>query len=116
MKARQEGYRDLMQSGDLSHVWISADSGELVRADAIIGLQCAGGSADARCSDGRLVRLADSGCPADFHLRLLAELDHAAAQDRWILIIRPETSRDGMSWTQCRAEDLSQQDGNSRRR
>jgi hypothetical protein len=116
MKAGQEGYRDLMQSGDLSRVWISADSGELVRADAIIGLQCAGGSADARCSDGRLVRLAGSGCPADFHVQLLAELDHAAAQDRWILIISPEASRGGMSWTQCRVEDLPQPDENGLRR
>lgn len=97
-------------------MWISADSGELVRADAIIGLHCADGSADARCSDGRVVRLAGSGCPADFHVQLLAELVQAAAQDRWILIISPEASRGGMSWTQSRVEDLTQADGNGQRR
>jgi hypothetical protein len=105
-----------MQSGDLSHVWIGTDSGELVRADAIIGLQCEGGSADARCSDGRVVRLAGSGCPADFHVQLLAELDRAAAQDRWIVVISPETSRDGVLWTQCRVGDLAQPGGDSQRR
>jgi len=37
-----------MQSDDLSHVWIGTAAGELVRADAIIGLNCTGGSAYAR--------------------------------------------------------------------
>jgi hypothetical protein len=94
--------------GDLSHVWVSTvAAGHLVRADAIVGLQCADGATDAVCSDGRLLRLVDTGSPNDFHVRLLAELQLAAGQSRWLIIIAPETSRDGTQWRQWRVDDLA---------
>lgn len=95
-----------MQLDDLSHVWIGATDGELVRADRITGLRCAGGSTEAHCSDGRMVQLAGSGCPADFHARLLAELARARAEPRWFVIIAAEPSRDGAQWVTHRIDDL----------
>jgi hypothetical protein len=95
-----------MQPDDLSHVWIGTAEGELVRADMIAGLRCAGGSADAYCSDGRMVRLAGSGCPADFHVRLLGELARARGDSRWFVIIAAELSRDGARWAVRRTDDL----------
>jgi hypothetical protein len=67
-------------------VWIGTDSGELVRADAVLGLACAGGSLDAFCSDSRTVRLAGSACPGDFHVQLLDLLGRARVDDRRILV------------------------------
>ena len=96
-----------MQSGDLAHVWIGTTAGDLVRADSVIGLACTGGSVDAFCCDGRILRLAESGCPADSHLQLLELLGRARSEDRWIQVISPETSRDGSLWTRCRVEDLT---------
>lgn len=96
----------MQQPGDLSHVWIGTAEGELVRADMITGLRCAGGSADAYCSDGRMVRLTGSGCPADFHVRLLGELARARGDSRWFVIIAAEQSRNGTRWAVRRTDDL----------
>ncbi len=53
-----------------------------------------------------MVRLAGPGCPADFHVQLLGELGRARADARWLLVISPETSRDGSRWIQYRVDDL----------
>ena len=63
---------------------------------------------EAFCSDGRIVRLAESGCAAGFHVELLAELGRARADTRWLLVIAAETSRDGPRWTRSRVHDLAE--------
>ena len=102
-----------MQPDDTSHVWIGTAAGELVRADAITGLRCADGSAEAICSDGRIIRLAESACPPDFHLQLLRELARARTDTRWLVIIGAEQGRDGVRWIQCRVDDLVDHDKRS---
>ncbi len=99
-----------MPAEDLGHVWIGTWAGELVRADAVTGLRCAGGCAEAVCADGRVVRLAESGCPPDFHVQLLRMLARARSDSRWLLVISPETNTSTPCWTQDRVDDLVLQD------
>jgi hypothetical protein len=94
-----------MHSQDLSRTWVGTVGGQLVRADTITGLRCADGKADAFCSHGRLVTLAEPACPADFHLQLLQALGRAANDDRWLLVISPEKSTQGWEWNERRADD-----------
>ena len=98
-------------SDDLAHVWIGTWAGELVRADAVIGLECADGTARAYCSDGRLVLLAESGCPPDFHVQLLRALERGGRDTRWMLVISPEISSGGAHWTTSHVDELTEPAG-----
>jgi hypothetical protein len=94
-----------MRSLDRSNVWIRTSSGELVRADAVVGLRNRDGAAEAVCSDGRSVRLAEPGCPPDFHARLLAHLARMQADDRWIWVISPQVADGTARWVHVRADE-----------
>jgi hypothetical protein len=109
-RARAKGWWRGVSAEDLGHVWIGTWAGELVRADAVTGLRCAGGCTEAVCADGRIVRLAESGCPPDFHVQLLRVLARARSDSRWLLVISPDTTADSLCWTQDRVDDLVPRD------
>ena len=77
-----------------------------MRADAVTGLRCADGRAEAECGDGRVIGLAESDCPPGFHARLPAMLASVRADSRWLLVISPEMSTSKPCWTHDRVDDL----------
>ena len=68
-----------MTSGT-AHVWVRCTDGELVRSDVITWLRCGGGEVEAGRLDGTAARLAGPGCPPDFDVALLRELESSG---RW---------------------------------
>jgi hypothetical protein len=94
-----------MRSSDRSNVWIRTSGGELVRADAVTGLRHRDGAAEALCGDGRCVRLAERGCPPDFHAQLLSYLGGLQADDRWIWVISPHIADGTARWVHGRADE-----------
>ncbi len=63
-----------MTSG-AAYVWVRSADGDLFRSDVITWLRCRGGAVEGARSDGGIVRLAGPGCPPDFHVALLRELE-----------------------------------------
>jgi hypothetical protein len=92
-----------------SNIWVRSTDGDLVRADALIGLQCREGSVEVTRADGRCIRLTESGCPPDFHVQLLAEIAKADIDDRWIVIISPSVTADGATWISAITDELLQE-------
>jgi hypothetical protein len=90
----------------VANIWVRSADGELVRADALIGLQCREGSVEASRADGRCIRLTESGCPPDFHVQLLDEIAKVNTDDRWIVIISPLVTADSARWTQETTDEL----------
>lgn len=80
-----------MTSGT-AHVWIRSADGELLRSDVITWLRCRAAEVEAARPDGTVVQLAGPGCPPDFHIALLRELEsHGRGHDdRWIVVITAE--------------------------
>ena len=93
----------------MSKVWVRSADGDLVRADAIVGLRCRDGDVEAWWPAG-WVRLAGPGCPPDFHAQLAAEIVEldAAAGDRWATFVTAEVTADRSAWTHVTAVDWAQ--------
>ena len=94
-----------MTSGT-AHVWIRTADRELVRSDVIAWLRCCGGEVETARPDGTTVRLAGPGCPPDFYMALLRELEsHGRWHDnRWVITITASTAR----WVSTRLDELAE--------
>jgi hypothetical protein len=90
----------------MANVWVRSSGGELFRADVLVHLRCRDGVVEATGMDGRRVPLTESGCPSDFHLQLLLELARVNLDDRWIVIVSPEATAQGVRWARTTADDL----------
>ena len=93
-------------TAEAAHVWIRTPDGELVRSDVITGLRCRGGAVEAIRADGTL---AGPGCPPDFHLTLLRELEtHTRRPDtRWIILITAQISTAVNRWVSVTLDELA---------
>ena len=101
-----------MTSGT-AHVRIRSADGELIRSDVITWLRCRGGEVEAARPDGTIVRLAGPGCPPDFHIALVRELESRSRRqdDRWIVIITAETTPGTSRWASARLDELAEISG-----
>jgi hypothetical protein len=97
----------------MAYVWVRAADGDLVRSDVITWLRCRGGEVEGVRSDGGFVRLAGPGCPLDFHLALLRELQRHSSwpDERWVVIISSEVTADGARWVSVRLDELAETSG-----
>jgi hypothetical protein len=97
---------ELMTFGT-AYVWIRCADGELVRSDVITWLGCRDGDVEAGRTDGTTARLAGPGCPPDFHVALLRELQSQSRwqDDRWIVIVTAEMSVGAARWVSARLDE-----------
>src|SRR6266567_2732580 len=95
-----------------AQVRIRSADGELARSDLITWLRCRGKIQTTR-PDGTVVRLAGPGCPSDFHIALLRELESRSRRqhDRWIVIITAETTPGTSRWASARLDELAEISG-----
>ena len=93
-------------------MWIRSTSGELLRSDVITWLQYRGGEVQAARPDGTAVRLAGPGCPPDFHVALLRELEAQGRchDDRWIVVITAEITTGSSRWASARLDEVPETD------
>ncbi len=84
--------------------------GELVRSDVIAWLRCRGSEVETARPDGTTVRLAGPGCPPDFHIALLRELEsHGRWHDnRWIITITADITASTARWMSTRLDELAE--------
>ena len=98
-----------MTSGT-AYVWVRSADGDLVRSDVITWLRCRGSWVEGARSNGGTVRLAGAGCPPDFHMAFLRELERHSScpDDRWVVIISSEVTADGARWVSARLDELAE--------
>jgi hypothetical protein len=100
-------------TSETAHVWIRCADGELVRSDVITWLRCRSGDVDAARPDGSTIRLAGPGCPPDFYVALLRELEPHSGwhDDRWVVIITAEITPAAARWASARLDELAETSG-----
>ena len=91
----------------------SHSQGGAYPADAVIGLRCGGGEVEATRTDGTVVRLAGPGCPPDFDVALLRQLESADRwhDDRWVVIVTAEITASAARWVSAQLDELAPASG-----
>jgi len=75
----------------------------------ITWLRCGGGELQAARPDGTMARLAGPGCPPDFDVALLRELESADRRHdgQWVVIVTAEITASAARWVSAQLRQLA---------